>query len=75
MLASADFQDTSYPRGHITVSDLPADIRAAAEAAVQAAGITDPVIAEAAVLDFALTGDPTFITGATIDINGGHHMR
>ncbi|KIN78296.1 nidogen-like domain-containing protein [Sulfitobacter mediterraneus] len=61
-----DYQDSSYPRGHIAVDDLPADIRAAAEAAVQAAGITNPVIAENAVLDFALTGDLTFVTGATM---------
>jgi hypothetical protein len=62
---TADYQDDSYPRGHVTVDDLPADVRAAAEAAVAAAGIPDPVIAANAVLDYALTGDPSFITSAT----------
>ncbi|NNE52472.1 MAG: DUF4214 domain-containing protein [Sulfitobacter sp.] len=63
---TSNYQDSSYPRGYITVDDLPADIRAAAEAEVQAAGITNPIIAENAVLDFALTGDLSFVTGATM---------
>ncbi len=61
---TADYQDASYPRGHVTVEDLPADIRAAAEAAVEAAGITDPVVAQNAILDFALTGDMSLVTSA-----------
>lgn len=61
---TADYQDSSYPRGHVTVEDLPADIRAAAEAAVEAAGITDPAIVENAVLDYALTGDLSLVTSA-----------
>jgi hypothetical protein len=62
---TADWQDPSYPRGQLTVDDLPADLRAAAEAAATAAGITDPILFEAAVLDFALTGDSVYITGTT----------
>ncbi len=63
---TADWQDPSYPRGVITVDDLPADVRAAAEARALAAGITDPVLLEAAILDFALTGDSAYVNGASM---------
>ncbi len=55
-----------FPKGQLTLDDLPADLRAAAEAAALAAGLdpADTVIFEAAVLDFALTGDSKFFAGA-----------
>ncbi|AQR63000.1 hypothetical protein BZG35_16040 [Brevundimonas sp. LM2] len=59
-----DFTDTSFPGVQLTLADLPADLRAAGEAAADAAGITDPLLREAAILDFALTGDDQFAAGA-----------
>ncbi len=55
---------TGFPAAKITVADLPDTVLAAAEAAVDAAGITDPIIRESAILDFALTGDDNFVQGA-----------
>ena len=61
-------RDPDFPIAVLTVDDLPADIREAAEAAVLAAqdpeNPLDPAIFDAAVLDFALTGNPDFISGA-----------
>ncbi len=61
-------RDPDFPAALLTIDDLPADVRAAAEAAVLAAqdpdDPLDPAIFEAAVLDFALTGNPDFISGA-----------
>ena len=65
-----DGEDTStftladFPAGDFDISDLPADVLAAAEAAADAAGITDPVLREAAILDFALTGEDDFLESA-----------
>lgn len=50
------------PPGRIvTVDSLPVAIRREAEAAVDAAGITNQELRDAAILDFALTGNPEFI--------------
>ncbi len=59
---TADFTDKSFPRGAVSVDDLPPEVLAAAEAAT--AGITDPILREAAILDFALTGDTAFVDSA-----------
>ena len=48
----------------MTLADVPQDCAAAAKTLAAAAGITDPGIAEAAALDFALTGDPGFLDAA-----------
>ncbi len=45
----------------ITIDSLPQELRAEAEAAVDAMGITNPILREAAILDYALTGDEEFI--------------
>lgn len=50
----------------ITIDSLPAELRAAAEAAVDARGITNSIIREAAILDFALTGNSEFIEAAAL---------
>ncbi len=60
---SGNFPD-GFPAAKITVDDLPDAVLAAAIAAVDEAGITDPIIREAAILDFALTGDGDFVAGA-----------
>ena len=48
----------------VTIDSLPAGLRANAEAAVDARGITNPIVREAAILDFALTGNEEFIEAA-----------
>lgn len=60
---AGDFPD-GFPAAKISIADLPGSVLAAAEAAVDAAGITDPILRESAILDFALTGDDNFIQGA-----------
>ncbi|MEP4194439.1 MAG: Calx-beta domain-containing protein [Aliishimia sp.] len=60
----AGFFPDGFPAAKISITDLPASILAAAEAAVDLAGITDPILRENAILDFALTGDDNFIEGA-----------
>ncbi|MEM7057621.1 MAG: cadherin-like domain-containing protein [Pseudomonadota bacterium] len=62
---TADYTDTSFPVGVLSVDILPDDLLAEAEAAADAAGIIDPVLREAAILDFALTGDDQFAEGAS----------
>ncbi|MEM9060548.1 MAG: Ig-like domain-containing protein [Pseudomonadota bacterium] len=61
-------RDPDFPAALLTIDDLPDDVRAAAEAAVIAAqdpnDPLDQAVFEAAVLDFALTGNPDFISGA-----------
>ena len=50
----------------ITAASLPATLRARAEAVVAGYGITNELIREAAILDFALTGNVDFIEAATL---------
>lgn len=61
---TADFTDLNFPQGAVSLDDLPEELVEMATAAALAAGITDPAALEAAVLDFALTGDPQFTEGA-----------
>ena len=58
------FTDTGFPAGAISLGDLPDELVAMAEAFAADAGITDPLLLEAAILDFALTGDEEFGAGA-----------
>lgn len=50
----------------VTIGSLPAGLLAEATAAVDAAGITNEIIREAAILDFALTGNLDFIEAAVL---------
>jgi hypothetical protein len=59
-----DFQVLNFPPVPISLESLPTALVAAAAAQVAAAGITDPFLAEAAILDLLLTGDDTFIQAA-----------
>lgn len=61
---TADFTDVTFPNTSVSLADLPAALLAAARAAAEAAGITDPLLLEAAILDFALTGEQAFLDGA-----------
>lgn len=60
---TVSFRD-DFPAASFTLDDLPQDLVDAAIAAAMAAGITDPILLEAAALDFALTGNNAFLTGA-----------
>ncbi len=57
------------PTRIITIDSLPEILRLSAEAAVDAFGITNPVLREAAILDFALTNNQEFIEAAKLTDN------
>lgn len=57
------------PTRILTVDSLPEALRLIAEAAVDAVGITNPILREAAILDFALTGNLEFIQAAKLTNN------
>ncbi|SFR06282.1 Ca2+-binding protein, RTX toxin-related [Poseidonocella sedimentorum] len=61
-LGTADYTDTSYPRGEVRLDELPQEVLDRAEEAT--AGIADPVLKQAAMLDFILTGNTGYIAGA-----------
>lgn len=54
------------PERIITIQSLPAELRNHAELVVDASGISNPILREAAILDFALTGSQEFIEAAAI---------
>lgn len=58
------FTDRSFPDEPITLDDLSEDERTAAEEICRAAGVTDPAILDACILDVAVTGDPSFAASA-----------
>ncbi|AWJ86101.1 hypothetical protein TSH58p_20185 (plasmid) [Azospirillum sp. TSH58] len=62
---TATYTDRSFPRQVLSVDTLPEALRQRAEALLDAAGITDPALRQAALLDVALTGDASFLKGAT----------
>ncbi len=61
-----DGPSTPYlaPGDTISIDQLPADLLEAAIAAVDAVGIDNPILREAAILDFVLTGDIAAIDAA-----------
>ncbi|WP_137177524.1 Ig-like domain-containing protein [Roseomonas sp. AR75] len=60
-LGTADYTDLGFPRASFDIDAVPDAVRAAAEAVVDAAGITDPVLRANALYDLLLTGDPAFV--------------
>ena len=58
------FAHPDFPAAPLTLADLPASVVAQAAAVVAAAGVTDPVTAAAAELDYIATGDPGAIASA-----------
>ena len=60
--STATFTDVNFPDDSLNLSDLPTSVQQNALAAAAAAGITDPTVAQAAALDYALTGDPAFLS-------------
>ena len=65
--SAAGFYDPNYPSEQVTVDDLPADDREAAIDAATNAGL-EPGTAEFrdAVLDYALTEDPSYLASASM---------
>ena len=59
---TATFTDTNYPGTPLSISSFPTAAVAAATQLVQAAGITDPGLRQAAIYDYLLTGDPSVIS-------------
>ncbi len=61
---TADFTDTSFPAAGITLDDFPIEVVAVAEAL--AAGIEDPALRDAAILDYLVSGNTDFIAAASV---------
>ena len=59
---TANFTDVNFPADYNTLSNVPANLLAAAQQLVAQAGITDPGLQQAAELDYIVTGDPNAIT-------------
>lgn len=64
------FTDLAFPEGPTSAAELPAAAREAAEAACRAAGVTDPAVLEACILDVGLSGETSFAAGAAEAISG-----
>ncbi len=58
------FTDRTFPDAPVTPADLPADVRAAATAQCNAAGVVLPDLLDACVVDVGVTGDPSFADDA-----------
>jgi hypothetical protein len=57
---TATYTDRTFPTGFVTTAILPEDIRRQAEQRCREAGVIDPVLLEACILDVGLTGDTSF---------------
>ncbi|NND75470.1 MAG: VWD domain-containing protein [Ilumatobacter sp.] len=62
--STATFTDLSFPSSIIRLSDLDPAARAQAEAFCRGAGVTNPVLLTACVIDLVTTGDSGFVVGA-----------
>ncbi|WP_240866914.1 Ig-like domain-containing protein, partial [Cylindrospermopsis raciborskii] len=58
------FDRSNFPQGVIDLNQVPADLLTAARNA--AAGISDPILRDAAIYDYLLTGERSFIAAAEI---------
>ena len=61
---TADFTDLTFPAAGLSVEDFPAEVVALAE--IAAGGIDDPVLREAAILDYLVSGNEAFVEAAAI---------
>jgi len=59
---TATFTDTLYPGTPLSIASFPTAAVAAATQLVQAAGITDPGLQQAAIYDYLVTGDPSVVS-------------
>jgi len=62
--STATFTDMGFPTSIVRVADLTAEQRDTAAAICQSAGVTDPILLDACILDVALTADAGFADGA-----------
>jgi hypothetical protein len=53
--------ERNFPRIQTTTANLPENYRVKAEQICRAAGITNPILLDNCILDFALTGDISFV--------------
>lgn len=58
---TATFTDTSFPSDVPELGQLPASVVAAPEQVLEATGITDPNLIQAAVISLLVTGDPNSV--------------
>ncbi len=58
---TAAFTDNAFPGDVLTLASLPPGVVAAAEQVARNAGITDPNLIQAAVIDLLVTGDPSAV--------------
>ena len=61
---TASFTNTNFPYNQIALGNLPPNAYAQAQAAAEAAGITDPNLLQAAIEDYLLTGNPNALAGS-----------
>ena len=61
---TGSFDIPGFPATPVDLASLPPALVAAARAAAQANGITDPAVIDAAALDYLLTGDSGFLDSA-----------
>jgi hypothetical protein len=66
--STTTFTDSTFPRQLVTLDMLPEEVVARATALVDEAGISEPALRAAAILDLALTGDASYLLGATIPV-------
>lgn len=62
--STATFTDLDFPYQPLTLDDLDPQLRAASEQTCREAGVTDPELLDACVLDVSVTGDPSYATSA-----------
>ena len=58
------FTRREIPTAHVTLADLDAEARQSAETLCRAVGVASEPILSDCILDFGLTGDPSFASGA-----------
>lgn len=62
------YTDRDFPRMALTLDMLPAELVSRATQLVDQAGITDPTVRAATILDLAVTGDLSFLASAAIPV-------
>jgi hypothetical protein len=62
---TAMYTNPAFPYAPVSLSSFPTATVAAATAAAEAAGITDPGLQQSAVLDYLETNDPTYLIDAS----------
>lgn len=58
------FTDRAFPERELTIRDIPEEQRKSAKAACELAGVTNPALLDACILDVVTIGQPTFAVNA-----------